>query len=76
MRMNNKGQLAGWEAMIIVILLVALGFVLYLLISKETQSNVFQSGSKPVVNGPRTDWPFSVHIGEGGCARMNKTDVK
>ena len=68
--MNNKGQLAGYEAVIILVLLIALAFCIWFLISKESQSNVFQKESNPVVNGPRTDWPFSIHIGEGSCQHI------
>lgn len=67
--MNNKGQLAGWEAVIILLLLISNGFTLYLLINKSAQTVINQKDSKPVIHGDRKDYPFSIHIGEGGCSR-------
>lgn len=70
--MNNKGQLSGWEAVIILVLLVYGGFVTYLWATKTNQTNNFLKDSKPSVLGQRSDYPFSIHIGEGGCARIPK----
>ena len=58
------------EAIIIVILLLYAGFATYLWASKQNQTVVNQKDSHPTIAGPRTDWPFSIHIGEGGCARV------
>lgn len=68
--MNNRGQLAGWEAVIILVLLITNGFTIYILINKSQNKSIYQADSNPVVtNVDRKDWPFSIHIGEGGCAR-------
>lgn len=48
--MNNKGQgLAGWEALIILVLMGACGWVFYLYAHKPSQSQIFQKGSKPTI---------------------------
>ena len=70
--MNNRGQLAGWEAVIIIILLAYAGFVTYLWASKTSQTNNFLKDSNPKVLGQRADWPLSFHLFEGGCNRMSK----
>lgn len=70
--MDNKGQLAGWEAAIIIILFLGCGLLAYLWATKETEKNQYLSGSNPTISDvKRTDWPFSIHIGEGGCARFD-----
>ncbi len=68
--MNNKGQLAGWEAVIILLLLAYAGFSTYLWATKQSQTVNNNKGSHPTINGPRVDWPFSIHIGEGGCSML------
>jgi len=66
---NKKGQLAGWEALIIVVLLITCGILGYLWATKKTETNQYLAGSNPnVADIHRTDWPFSIHIGEGGCS--------
>ncbi len=74
--MNNRGQTGAWEALIILILLISNAFTLYLLINKSAQTVVNQKGSQPTIHGNRTDYPFSIHIGEGGCARIPKEGDK
>lgn len=60
--------MAAYEAVIIMVLLIALGFAIWFLLSKETQSNIFHTGSNPKIdNINRRDYPLSIHIGEGGC---------
>ena len=66
---NNKGQLAGWEAVIIIIVLAYAIFMTYLWGSKQNQKIVNGPDSRPTISGSRPDWPFSIHIGEGGCTR-------
>lgn len=46
--MDNKGQMAAYEAVIIMVLLIALGFSIWVIISKKTESNVYQKGSDHV----------------------------
>lgn len=58
--MNNKGQMAAYEAVIIMVLLIALGFSIYVIISKKTESNVYQAGAKSI------DYKNEPHF--GGCA--------
>jgi hypothetical protein len=71
--MNNKGQMAATEAVIIIILILACGLLGWLWATKKTESNVYQKDSNPTVTDVhRTDWPLSIHIGEGGCARIPK----
>lgn len=43
--MNNKGQLAAWEAIIIVSLLGYSVFITYKWATKQTETKVFQKGS-------------------------------
>lgn len=65
--MNNKGQAGAWEGIIIVLLVIGMGALVYILFKKD--SSIYQSGSNPTItDSKRTDWPFSIHIGEGGCA--------
>lgn len=58
--MNNRGQMAAYEAVIIMVLLIALGFAIWVIISKKTESNVYQPGSKSL------DYNIQPHF--GGCA--------
>lgn len=75
--MNNKGQMAAYEALIIIVLLGAVAFLGWLWASKKTENTVYQAESKPTVSDThRTDWPFSIHIGEGGCARLPTSNEK
>ena len=47
--MNNKGQLAGWEALIIFILLACVLGLGYLYANKKTEANVYTGHSRPQV---------------------------
>lgn len=49
---NNKGQLAGYEALIILILFAAIGGLCYLMYSKKTDVAIYQADSKPNVSNP------------------------
>lgn len=50
--MNDKGQLAGWEAVIILILLAYSGYITYLWASKQSETKVFQKGSNARIFEP------------------------
>lgn len=59
---NSRGQLAGYEAIIIIVLLGTTGLALWLWAKKPSQNAIYQNGSKPQI----TDFhcsPFSC------CAR-------
>lgn len=49
MRCNNKGQMAGYEALIIIVLLGISGWMFYLYARKPSDSNVFNANSRPIV---------------------------
>ncbi len=66
MRCNKKGQLAGWEAMIILILIVYAGYITYKWASKPSEANVYQAESKPHVE--------DVHMAPFSCVRDGKLD--
>jgi len=68
MRCNNKGQLAGYEALIILVLLGASGWMFYLYAHKPSDSQIYQSGSKPKIT------EFSPHPGFGGCVMESLTE--
>jgi hypothetical protein len=64
--MNNKGQLAGhliWAFVALIILAVVT--YIFTLNRPDVQKGGFQADYH------RQDWPLSVHIGEGGCARLD-----
>lgn len=67
MRCNNKGQSTahhyGWMAVVLIIF----GVVTYVftLNRPDVQKGGFSADYK------RQDWPFSIHIGEGGCAKLD-----
>ena len=65
-RLNSKGQLAGWEAIIIVILIGYAGFMTFMWAKKPSENSIYQSGSKPVV----TD----IHMSPFSCVREGKLD--
>lgn len=54
----NKGQLAGYEALIILILLSSVGGLSYLLITKKSDANIYQAQSKPRVTQLSPDEHF------------------
>lgn len=66
--MNNKGQLAGWEAMIILILIVYAGFTTYKWASKPSEASVYQPDSKPHVE--------DFHMAPFSCVREGKLDER
>lgn len=49
MQLNRKGQMAGYEALIILILLGVSGYMFYLYSHKSVEANIYQAGSKPIV---------------------------
>lgn len=57
---NRKGQMAGYEALLILILLGSLGYVTYLWAHKPSEANVYATGSRPVI--------YEVKPSFGGCA--------
>ena len=64
--MNNKGQLAAhiiW-AFVALIILAVVTYIFTL-----NRPNVQKGGYSADYH--RQDWPLSIHIGEGGCARMD-----
>ena len=64
--MNNKGQLAAhiiWAFVALIILAVVT--YIFTLNRPDVQKGGFQADYH------RQDWPLSVHIGEGGCARLD-----
>ena len=58
-RLNSKGQLAGWEALIIVILIGYAGYMTYMWAKKPSENSIYQAESKPKI----TD----IHMGTFGC---------
>lgn len=63
---NKRGQLAGWEAVIIIALIAYSGFITYKWAMKATQTQVFQTGSQPYIPQIKTA-PFS-------CVREGELD--
>lgn len=63
---NCKGQMAAWEAIIIVILIGSTATMTYLWAKKPSENSIYQSGSKPVV----TD----IHMSPFSCVREGKLD--
>jgi len=65
--MNNKGQtgIGMGELFLILILMVALGGVIYLLFKKDSSPQIYQANSKPRVTdiSPRPSF--------GGCVRVD-----
>ena len=65
-RLNSKGQLAGWEALIIVILIGYAGYMTYMWAKKPSENSIYQSGSKPVIS--------DYHMSPFSCVREGKLD--
>lgn len=55
--MGNRGQLAGWEAIIIFILLAYSGYATYLWASKANETKIFGKGSTS------KDATYAPHLG-------------
>ena len=64
--MNTKGQMAAWEAIIIVILIGATATMTYLWAKKPSENSIYQSGSKPVIS--------DYHMSPFSCVREGKLD--
>lgn len=60
-RLSNKGQLAGYEALLIIILLGVSGYVTYLWAHKPSDSIIYSSGSNPKVS------EFTPHCSPFSC---------
>lgn len=75
----NRGQLAGYEALIILVLLASTGGLFYLYAHKPTNASIYQSGSKPTVT-PIDNSPHfgcvNVKVEEMMDARNNPTAIK
>ena len=65
--MNKNGQLAGYEALLIIILLGTSGYMFYLYANKPSEAQIYQDGSRPRVTG------FTPHCGFLSCCN-NKVD--
>lgn len=50
--MNKKGQLAAWEAMIIIVLIGYGGYMTYLWANKSNETKVFEKGSNAKIFEP------------------------
>lgn len=61
-RLNQRAQLAGYEALIILVLLSVAGYVTYLWAHKPSEANVYATGSRPVI--------YEVKPSFGGCASL------
>lgn len=70
MRCNKKGQMAGYEALIIIVLLGTTGWVFYLYANKPSDSSIYQSGSKPFVQQPE----YTSHFGCNNVKVDNYTE--
>ena len=57
--MNEKGQLAAYEALIILVLMGSSAWMFYLYAHKPSDAQIYQAGSKPIVNQPE----FTSHFG-------------
>lgn len=68
MRCDNKGQMGAVEGIIIFILMVALGGIIYLLFKKDSNPNIYESGSKPKIMEISPKPTF------GGCVRVDIVD--
>ena len=53
MLINNKGQMAGYEALIIICLLSYSVFITYKWATKQTETKVFQKGSNARIFEPQ-----------------------
>jgi hypothetical protein len=75
MALNNNGQLAAWEALIIIVLMAACAWMFYLYAHKPSENSIYQSGSKPHVTDIHVS-PFGFGcISEGAYERMMKNAV-
>lgn len=55
----NKGQMAMYEFLLILVLMGTAGWVFYLYAHKPSESQIYQSGSKPIVQQPE----YTSHFG-------------
>ena len=69
---QNKGQLAAWEAMIIIMLIGYGGYMTYLWASKSTETKVFQKGSNARIFEPQEHFGCSNLKIEEFYANSNK----
>ncbi len=61
----------GW----IVVAVLCLGAVTYIFTINRPDENNYSKGSSHIEQH-RQDWPFSIHIGEGGCATLDALKAK
>ena len=64
--MNRKGQLAGYEFAIIILLIGYSVFITYKWATKPSEANVYQAESKPHVD--------DMHMAPFSCIREGKLD--
>lgn len=65
--MNNKGQSTAhhWGWMVVVLIVFGVVTYVFTLNRPDVQKGGYQADYH------RQDWPLSIHIGEGGCARID-----
>lgn len=71
-RLNNKGQSTAHHWGWMVVVLIIFGGVTY--IWSINRPDQYEKGSIHAEQH-RQDWPLSIHIGEGSCARLNPKDI-
>lgn len=57
--MNNRGQIAAWEAILIIILMGSTGYMFYLYAHKPSQAQIFNKDSKANIQQPN----YAPHFG-------------
>ena len=69
MRCDNKGQSTahhyGW--MLVVLIIFGVSTYIFTLNRPDVKKGGYQMDYHP------QDWPLSIHIGEGSCARLDST---
>jgi hypothetical protein len=60
-KMNNKGQLGIYEALIFIVLIASVAGIGYLYIHKPTDTSIYQADSKPKIT------EFTVHCSPFSC---------
>ena len=65
--MNNKGQMAMYEFLIILILLGVAGWATYEYVHKPSENSIYQAGSKPVIS--------DYHMSPFSCVREGKDGI-
>ena len=65
--MNNKGQMAMYEFLVILVLMGIAGWATYAYIHKPSMNNIYQAESKPIVQQPQYEPHF-------GCDNVKVTE--